>query len=398
MFRSLELKKSALEKIRSDRAALLKSDVEGSVKSLPPGEWVLLRDVDKKRVFLGFINPLVEDRLPAIHVLKRLANPPDERIVSDYIEEALANCVRRRKCFGGYESGARIVFGDADGLPGLIVDSYRELALIQINTAGLDRWRSLVKEQLEMLLAKPCFFLDNPTQRSREMLPHYREELPFEHIEILENEFLYSVPSKNLQKNGWYYDHRENRSKFESALKRWTGEKTKGLDLFCYGGAWGLHALRGGVTTMTFVDQAPLSEMLDRHLASNGYTGRGTFIRNDVFDWLDEEIKATSKYDVVISDPPAFAKSPKDKIAAIEGYKKLHKKVIKVLAPEALVAFASCTHYVDLQEFIQTVEIAGRQEGRTLQILELGMQGWDHPVRTLEDKANYIKYVLVKVE
>lgn len=398
MFRSLELKKSALEKIRSDRAALLKSDVDGSVKSLPPGEWVLLRDVEKKRVFLGFINPLVEDRLPAIHVLKGLASPPPETLVADYVTEAIAGCVKRRKAFAGYESGARIVFGDADGLPGLIVDSYRELTLIQINTAGLDRWRSLVKEQLAQLFGKPCYFLDNPTQRSREMLPHYREELPFEFIEVLENEFSYSVPAKNLQKNGWYYDHRENRLKFEAALRRWNGPKAKGVDLFCYGGAWGLHALRGGVKAVTFVDQAPLAEMLERHLAKNHFTGRGSFIRSDVFDWLDGEIKAGATYDVVISDPPAFAKSPKDKVAAIEGYKKLHKKVLKVLAADALVAFASCTHYVDLQEFIQTIEIAGRQEGRSLQILELGMQGWDHPVRTLDDKANYIKYVLVKVE
>lgn len=398
MFKSLELKKSAIEKIKLDRGSLLKNDVDGHLKALPPGEWILLRDVEKKRIYLGFVNPLVEDKFPAIQVLTRLTSPPDEMTVERYINDKIKKAVSQREMFKGYEGGARLVFGETDGLPGLIVDSYSDTVLIQINTAGMDKWRAIIRELLENLTAKKCFFLDHPQQRSREVLPHYREELPFENLSVYENQFHYKIPAKNLQKNGWYYDHRENRLKFENAVNRWCGPKESGLDLFCYGGAWGMHALRAGVSQVWFVDQAPLNEMVGAHIELNHFANRGFFERKDVFDWLDDAIKAKKMFDVIISDPPAFAKSPKDTAAAIEGYKKLHKKVFKITNANSLVAFASCTHYVDNAEFINTIQIAARQEGRVIQILEQGMQGWDHPIRSIDDKANYIKYVLVRVE
>ena len=398
MFKSLELKKAAIDKIQFDRGSLFKTEVEGHLKALPPGEWILLKDVEKKRIYLGFANPLVEDKYPAVQVLTRLSSPPDENTVEKFICEKIEMAVNKRAMFQGYEGGSRLFFGEADGLPGLIVDSYEDTVLIQVNTAGIDKWRTTIRELLEKLTQKKCFFLDHPQQRSREVLPHYREELPFEHLSVLENQFKYKIPAKNLQKNGWYYDHRENRSKFENAVKRWTGAKEKGLDLFCYGGAWGLHALRAGVKEVWFVDQAPLNEMVSTHLALNLFNERGFFERKDVFDWLDDSIKAKKMFDVIVSDPPAFAKSPKDTAAAIEGYKKLHKKVLKITNKNSLIAFASCTHYVDYSAFLETIQIAARQEGRAIQILEQGMQGWDHPVRTLNDKANYIKYVLVRVE
>ncbi len=398
MFKSLEIKKSGLEKLRGESGELYKSDVEGQVKSLTPGEWILLRDPAKKRVFLGFANPLIEDRLPAIHILARLSSAPKENVIEEFLTQRIKKAWNKRLAFAGYQEGCRAIFGQADGLPGLIVDVYAECALIQINTAGMDRWRSFLREQLEIILGRPCHFLDNPAQRSREVLPHHRESLPFEELHVLENGFKYQIPSKNLQKTGWYYDHRENRSKFERALLRWQGAKESGVDLFCYGGAWGLHGLRGGIKQMDFVDQAALQTMVDSHISHNKFEGRGNFYRCDVFDWLDEKIIAKKTYDVVISDPPAFAKTPKDRSSALDGYRKLHRKVIKISSPGALIAFASCTHYVEQDAFVETIIHAAHQENRTMQILEMGMQGWDHPVASLEDRSNYIKYTLVRVE
>lgn len=398
MFKSLEIKKSGLEKLQGERGELYKSDVEGQVKSLTPGEWILLRDTQKKRVFLGFANPLIEDRLPAIHVLFKLSSAPKADIVEEYLANQLKKAWEKRLAFAGYQEGCRVVFGQADGLPGLIVDAYAECALIQINTAGMDRWRSYLREQLETLLARPCHFLDNPTQRSREVLPHHREALPFESLLVQENGFRYQIPSKNLQKIGWYYDHRENRLKFENALSRWQGAKETGVDLFCYGGAWGLHGLRGGIKHMDFVDQAPLESMVSEHIISNQFKGRGAFQRSDVFDWLDKKIAQNHRYDVVISDPPAFAKTPKERASALDGYRKLHRKVLKIANPKALIAFASCTHYVEHDAFVETIIHAAHQENRAMQILETGMQGWDHPVASLDDRSNYIKYTLVRVE
>lgn len=398
MFKSLEIKKTALEKIPGDRGELLKSDIDGQLKALPPGEWVLLRDPHRKRVYLGYANPLVEDKTPAVHVLQRLHTPPRPDEAEQFIRTRLGRAFARRACFQGYERGERLVFGGADGLPGLQVDTYTNCALIQINTAGMDRWRNLIKELVEAHAKKEAFFLDNPTQRSREMLPHYRSEKDIPELRIEEDGFQYEIPRKNLQKIGWYYDHRENRSKLEQALKRWRGDLGQAVDLFCYGGAWGLHALRAGFQHVDFVDQAPLDAMVRRHLVLNGMTGKGAFHHKDVFDWLDWAISVEKKFGLVISDPPAFAKSPKDKKAAIDGYRKLHRKCFKVCGPNSLFVAASCTHYASLEEFLDTVTFAARQEERTVRLLDLGIQGWDHPISSLEDRWNYIKYALYAVE
>lgn len=398
MFKSLEIKKTALEKILEDRGELLKADVDGPVKSLTPGEWILLRDPIQRRIFLGYANPLVDDKWPAIRVVTRLQSPPAVDEAERYVLASLSAAFRRRQNFNGYDKGSRLVFGDADGLPGLQVDSYKNCALIQINTAGMDRWRNLIAESVAAHTGLPVHFLDNPSQRSKELLPHYRSEATIPDLEVEDNDLQYRVHRRNMQKIGWYYDHRENRRKLETALGRWNGVKEKGLDLFSYGGAWGMHMLRAGLQSVDFVDQAPLQEMVEKNCELNGFKGKGRFHRGDVFDWLDGAIKEKATWNVVVSDPPAFAKSLKEKTAAMEGYRKLHRRALRVTVPGGLVVAASCTHYLDLAEFIDTLEWAARQEHRRIQILDLGLQGWDHPIRELGDRGNYIKYALCAVE
>lgn len=396
MFKSLELKKSALEKLPGDRGELLKGDIEGSMKSLPPGEWVLLRDPHRKRVYLAFANSLVDDKRTAVHVLKRLTQAPVADEAALFMRHQLHVAFRRRSLFEGYE-GSRLVYGAADGLPGLVVDVYANGAVIQVNTAGMEKWRPLILEEVEKHTGRPGFFLDNPTQRGKEMLPHHQSQtMPA--LEIQENGFLYQVPREKLQKVGWYYDHRENRRRFEDTVKRWRGDKREGVDLFCYGGAWGMHALRAGVQKVDFIDQGSLAEMVEGNIAVNHFTGRGHFERADVFDWLDVAAAEGKRYGVVVSDPPAFAKSFKERTAALEGYRKLHRRILKITHPEALVATGSCTHYVSMEEFQESFAHAARLEGREVRLLDVGMQGWDHPVSSLGDRANYIKYALWALE
>lgn len=398
MFKSVEIKKSALEKIPGEKGELLKADIEGQLKSFPPGEWILLRDPHRRRVFLGYANPLVEDKVPAIQVLKRLMSPPREDEAERYVIEKIELAFQRRNQFEGYEDGSRLVFGSADNLPGLIVDSYHNCVLIQINSAGMDRWRDLISLKVKEFTKKETYFLDNPTQRSKEFLPHYRSEKGIPSIEVLEDGFKYQIPKVNLQKIGWYYDHRENRKKMEEVLRRYKGSRINAVDLFCYGGAWGLHALRAGYSNIDFVDQAALGEMVSNHLKLNDFVNKGQFHHKDVFSWLDIKASEEKKYDLVISDPPAFAKSPKEKKAALDGYRKLHRKVLKICSDPSLFVAASCTHYVSQEEFLDTVIHAARQEGKHVRLLDLGIQGWDHPISNLSDRSNYIKYALFAVE
>lgn len=396
MFKSIEVKKSSLDKVRHDIGELLKNDIEGQLKSFTPGEWVLLKDPHRKRVYLAFVNPLVDEKFPAVRFVTRLKSAPTKEEVEKYIERAIVSAIDKRFSFLDYQHGCRVIYGDADGLPGLVVDKYLNCTLIQINTAGIDRYRTLVLDVLKKKLHTDCYFINQPTLRAKEILPHYRDEVSVEIIHVKENDFNYEIPVKNLQKIGWYYDHRENRRKMESAVSRWIGDKAMGVDLFCYGGSWGLHLLRAGVKRVKFVDQAPLKELVTRNLEINNFLNRGEFIREDVFDWLESEGVAKSSYPVIVSDPPAFAKSPKEKTSAIEGYKKLHRRVFKIASRGALIAFASCTHYLSQDEFVNTIIYAADQEHIKIQILEMGMQGWDHPVSSLSDRSNYIKYVLIR--
>ncbi len=398
MLRSLELKKTAHERLTGGSGELFRSDVDGSLKSLVPGEWILLRDSEKKRVYLAFANPLVPEGSAVIRVVEHLRSAPKLDVAESYVTTCVRRAIETRKVWKSFDTGCRLVYGDVDGLPGLVVDGYAECNLAQINTAGIERFRDLVRNLVTEVTGRPTFIIDNPKLRSREVLPHHHDAIPVSELKVLENGFRYTLPMKNVQKAGWYYDHRENRLKLEQRLRDFAGAKASGLDLFCYAGAWGLHLLRAGVQNCIFVDQAPLQDLVEGALAENSFDGRGRFVRADVFDWLDEAAKLGSLFDVIVSDPPAFAKSPKEKAAAIEGYRKLHRKVLALAAPGALVAFASCTYYVDLDEFDRTISHAAQAAGRRHQILDIGFQGSDHPVRSLAARGNYIKYVLTRVE
>jgi 23S rRNA (cytosine1962-C5)-methyltransferase len=194
-----------------------------------------------------------------------------------------------------------------------------------------------------------------------------------------------------MQKIGFYYDHRENRYQLTQILNRLNYKYENALDLFSYVGAWGMAALKSGAKNATFVDQGDFNIEIDVGLELNGFKGQGRYLRSDVFKFLDEEIRNKNEYDLILCDPPAFAKSYQQKNQALEGYSKLHRKVFKAAKAGALIAFSSCTHYVTHDEFQKNISEAALKESKKIQLLYSGIQGWDHPVSSQLDKSNYIK-------
>jgi len=288
------------------------------------------------------------------------------------------------------KKGCRLFYGASDGLPGLIIDLFENAVITQINTAGVDKYRGVVKQTLEVLTGKKNYFLDNAKYREKEFLPKFEtEDLP--DLNVLENGLSYRLRSEIIQKVGFYYDHRENRLQLKNYLGRLNKTPERGLDLFCYTGAWGINALSGGILQCDFVDQGDFQEEVDTALKLNGFSGKGKFYRQDVFKFLEEAILQQKKFDLILCDPPAFAKSHLQKDQALDGYSKLHRKVLRLLTPAGLVAFSSCTHYVSHEEFQKNIVDAGFKENKKLRLLYCGVQGWDHPVQSLNDKANYIK-------
>ena len=363
--------------------------VEGLTGCIP-GQWVVVEAEGESQRLLGLANPMNSQSAP-IRILCPLGKeiPTPE----EYIENCLKGALKKREGFKSLSEGKRLVFGDSDGLPGVIVDEYSNCILIQINTAGLDTYRALIKETLQKQRSKDAYFLDNEEYRKGEGLPLYdREEIP--ELEVAENGIAYRVPKDILQKIGYYYDHRVNRRKLAQWIEDSTSEYKSGVDLFCYGGSWGLNALKAGVQEMTFIDQGNLTECVEGNLKLNGWQERGRFERANVFDWLKNQDQT---YDVVISDPPAFSKSLKNKSKALGGYQKLHRSLSQLVHKGSLLAIGSCTHGVSLEELDQTVKSAFSDTFFELQLLDVGVQGPDHPISHFSDGQNYIKFMLYRV-
>lgn len=349
-------------------------------------------------VGVGFVNPMIEEKYTCAQIVSKI---PTDEIKNFKVEEFIAAKIKaahqKRKRISGYEKNARLFYGVSDGLPGLIIDQFENAAIIQINTAGIDRYRDEVKKTVSSLMDSAAYFLDNAKYREKESLPTFTTDtLP--DLDVMENGLKYKIRSEVLQKVGFYYDHRENRLQLMNTISRMNSRPVTGLDLFSYAGAWGMSALKAGVKEVHFVDQGNFNDEVEAALKLNGFSNQGTFHRSDVFKFLDESVQKNRKFDLILCDPPAFAKSMLQKPQALEGYSKLHRKVFKCLSPGALVAFSSCTHYVDHDEFQKNVVEAASKENKKIQLIYSGFQGFDHPVTSLDDRSNYIKSYFYIVE
>lgn len=387
--RLITLNKTGLNKLRSHHKELKQADLQDSIKSLSPGEWITLASGEE--FWIGFANPMIEEKFACVQVLTSSSKLNLASFSAEsFIIQALENAYQKRKVFADYEKGCRLFYGHTDGLPGLIVDTFNNTAIVQINTAGIDRFRDLIRETISRLINGKAYLLDNPKYREKECLPTFENESVPE-LSIQENGLKYTLRPDVLQKVGFYYDHRENRVQLQHLLKRLNRKFNHGVDLFCYAGAWGLNALKAGVERVDFVDQGDFETEISVGLRNNNFEDRGAYHRQDVFKFLDYSLSQGKTYDIILCDPPAFAKSHLQKDQALEGYSKLHRKVFKMAKPGALLAFSSCTHYVSHSEFEKNVTEAALKENKKIQLLYCGLQGWDHPITRMDDRSNYIK-------
>jgi 23S rRNA (cytosine1962-C5)-methyltransferase len=388
--RTITLSKSGTNKIRGQQFELKTTDFEDSIKSFSPGEWVLLK-LSPEEFWFGFINPLINDKFICGYVLG-VYRKEDEKKFSEqnFLKMVITKAQSKRQRFYGYEKASRLFYGSADGLPGLIIDQFDNMSIIQINTAGIDRHREFIKEVATELSGVPSYLLDNAKYREKELLPVYANDM-LPDLSVTENEIKFKIRSEVIQKIGFYYDHRENRHQLMNLISRLKVIPVKAVDLFCYSGAWGLSALKAGVQSCDFVDQGDFANEITEALKLNDLERKGRFHRGDVFKFLDESIVKKNSYDMILCDPPAFAKNPSQKNQALDGYSKLHRKVFKILKLGGIVAFSSCTHYVNHQEFQKNILESALKEGRRIQLIYAGIQGFDHPVYSQDDRSNYIK-------
>ncbi len=335
--------------------------------------------------------------LIAGRVLARGAEPDVEALVVKRLQDAFLR--RRRMVSGG---ALRLVFSEADLLPGLVVDTYPPYAVVQSNTAGMDllvpmlleRLPGMVEEVFGTRVQGLVLRCDAGVRRLEAVDMFTRicfgdpQRLAAASLE--EDGVRYVADLTGGQKTGFFLDQRENRRFLASQVCKLAGARI--LDLCCYSGGWGLRALQAGAAHVTFVDQSREAlELLQQGLAANHVApGRAAVVQRDVFDFLAAD---PARYDVVVADPPAFVKSRRNLAQAARAYQKLNRLAWQRLTPGGLLLTCSCSHHVSPTDFVTVLAAAVAKEGGLAQVIYRGGQAEDHPLLLSMPETGYLKCV-----
>lgn len=319
--------------------------------------------------------------------------PPLESISAN-LENAIQ--LRKRLFPDDNTTAYRLVNGEGDLLPGLIIDVYSDVLVIQLSTLGMDRLRSWIVDLLIRKLNPRVIYEKSllPSREEEGLTPQqsllYGPET--ETVEIIENGLKFAVSLTEGQKTGFFLDHREMRQWIRSLAK---GKRV--LNCFSYTGAFSIYALAGGAFYVDSVEiSAKANETAGRNVSLNGFSSdKAQFHTMDVFQFLRE---SPMNYDLVILDPPAFAKRKKDVIAACRGYKDINRIAIQKMPPESLLLTASCSYHVDETLFQQVLFQAAVEAGRVVKILGYHRLASDHPINLCHPEGDYLKSLLLYIQ
>jgi 23S rRNA (cytosine1962-C5)-methyltransferase len=297
-----------------------------------------------------------------------------------------AACSLRQRLYT--EPFYRLVHGESDGLPGLVVDRYGDVLVAQFGTAGIENLKDTVIDALRQALAPKAILLRNDSgARELEGLPAYVEaigDVPDE-VQISESGVTFTVPLKGGQKTGWFFDQRDNRDRLARYVR---GARV--LDVFSYVGAWALRAHALGARSVSCLDSSqPALDLAARNAESNGVAIE--IIRDDALDGMKALRGAGREFDVVIVDPPALIKRKKDEIAGAEHYAALARAALHLLAGDGILISCSCSHHMEAEHLQRLLLREARGASRRLQVLEQGGQGPDHPVHPAIAETRYLK-------
>ncbi len=364
---------------------VFEKSIEGSIKSSTPGEWGILVNKRSAKEYLAHFNPFRTDGKVA-----RLVSEYKGRDGQAHVEASLLEAIQYRRKYLPEQSG-RLFFGSSDGIPGLVIDQFENLIIVQYHLLGAQRMGSTILKVLAQEF--PALLIcesvkPEPGEDLLAVTPTYPER-----IIIKEQAVEYSIGRERFQKTGFYYDHRANRTRLFEFFKKRNFKPEKVLDLYSYLGSWSIpfHCHLG--SQVHCVDQADLENDFDELFSTYGNVPGSKFIRSNVTKYLDE-LKDDNEYDLIICDPPAFKKGQDKKREALLGYEGLVKRILPRLKPGTLFAFSSCTHGIDHKDLDLLVLKNSSKYSKKLQLVDIGLQDIDHPMTSLSDKSMYIKYLL----
>ena len=289
----------------------------------------------------------------------------------------------------------RWVFGDSDGLSGLVIDRFGDTVVVQISSAGMEQMKDSIVRAIQRLTQASSIVLKNDGKmRKVEGLDSYVEQAHgnvAEMLQLEENGVKFEVPLAGGQKTGWFYDHRMNRARLQAYAP---GKRV--LDVFSYVGGWGIQAASAGASSVTCIDSsASAIESVHHNARLNGLANVDT-IEGDAFDALKALADEKEKFDIVVLDPPALIPRRRDQKAGEQAYARLNQLGLRLLERDGLLVSASCSMHLSQEKLVDIIRGSGRKIDRFVQLLEQGHQAPDHPVIPGIAETDYIKSCFVR--
>jgi 23S rRNA (cytosine1962-C5)-methyltransferase len=329
-----------------------------------------------------------------IHV--RLLTFHDDVIDAEFFRTRIRSAVRLRQRMSLSSNAYRLVHGESDLLPGLIIDRYGDVAVMQTLSYGMDQRKEVLADLLMIETGVKTVYLRNDAKsRSLEGLPLECGLLRGEDIttvDIFEDDAQFFVDIAEGQKTGWFCDQRDNRAAASRLAKN-----VNVLEVFCHTGAFGVHAALRGAGSIEGIDSSePALALARRHATKNNIDQICQYRQADAFQELRTLDRSGHRYGLVILDPPSFARSRHAVQHALAGYKELNLQALKLLEPEGILVTCSCSHHVTENDFLKMIQAAGRDARRQIRLIEQRSQGPDHPVLISMPETRYLKCFILQ--
>jgi 23S rRNA (cytosine1962-C5)-methyltransferase len=379
----------------------------GAISQVPnklaPGDVVDLVDVEGKFVARGYYNSASDI------AVRILTLDPAEEVGTNFLRQRLRDAIElRRLALDQSKTNVyRLINAEGDRLPGIVVDRFSDVLVVQSHTAGGDHLLpDLIGLLAEEVKPRAIILRNDAMVRKREGLQqepphivHGDSTADYTNIEVCENGLVFTADLFSGQKTGFFADQREKRCAVRECCER-LPPKSVMANIFSYSAAFSIYALKANshLHTINVDESAKALDLARKNFAGNEIAlTNQSFVEADAFKWLEEQIENSRAYQFVILDPPAFAKSHKDKDKAIKGYTRLNRLGLLSCAPGAFILTCSCSGAVNLEEFQTSVRNAAGEADRSVQILQVFKNSADHPVNLAAPETEYLKVLLCRV-
>jgi len=384
------LKRKIANRIVDGHPWIFTNEVEKWEGEFTSGEVAEVFTHDKKFIGKGYVNPKSQI------MVRLLTRDRNEAIDEQFFYNKIAACWAYRQKLG-YIENCRLVFGEADSLPQLIIDKFNDYFVIQTLALGIDAWKPAIVTALEKIFKPKGIYERNDVPvRELEGLPRQKGFLsaPFDtQIVINENGLQFHVDIENGQKTGYFLDQQDNRRAIRHIVK-----DAEVLGAFTYTGTFEIHAAHYGAKSVLGLDISDNAvEQATRNAALNGLSSTCQFQAANAFDVLKQWSKDGRQYDVVMLDPPAFTKSRETIQKALAGYKEINLRGMKLIRPGGFLVTSSCTNLVNASMFLQTIEMAAKDARRKIRQVVFQAQSADHPILWNLENTQYLKFLVIQV-